>query len=161
MRYNNHHDMLPAEAFKTEFKGKIKPQGGGGSKSSPAPAAPTYDLYSDKGYIASQNFLDSLKGDIEKNNKRMTPEEIIAALTPAQKELINQQSNPLAVPDMSSWGSFNQVAPKESITSIIPQIPSTATGRFAGVQGVDPALMTQLQAMLGNSNILASIGGKK
>ena len=160
MRYD-HFEMLPEEAFKTEIKGKIKPQSGGGGKSSPPPQAPQYDLYSDKGYIASQKFLDSLKSEMEKNNKRMTPEEIIAALTPTQQSLISQQTTPLTVPDMSSWGTFNQVAPKESVTSIIPQVSPQASGRFAGVQGVDPALMTQLQAMLGNSNILASIGGKK
>lgn len=160
MRYD-HFEMLPSEAFKTEIKNRIKPQSGGGGKSSPPPQSPTYDLYSDKGYIASQKFLDSLKSEMEKNNKRMTPEEIIAALTPAQQSLISQQTTPLNVPDMSSWGTFNQIAPKESVTSIIPQVSPQASGRFAGIQSVDPGILAQLQSVLGSSNLLPSIGGKK
>lgn len=149
MRYN-HFSMLPSEAFKTEIKGKIKPQGGGDGGGSAPPPPPKYDLYTDPGYISSQNFLDSLKTEMEKNNKKLTPAEIIAALTPNQRDIIAQQNVLSQIPNMSNWFNINQIAPKESLTTIIPTSSPIASGRFSGVQSASPEIISTLNAILGS-----------
>lgn len=149
MIYNNE-TLLPYDAFKKDPLGRIKLHGGGDS--GPPPAKP-FDPTKDKGYIESKTFLDSLKKDLAKNNVKLTPEQIIAALTSSQRDIINQQANPLPVTDMSSWGQF-KLAPQESMTTIVPQVAPNPTGQFAGVQSASPQLLAQLQAMLGQSNLL-------
>lgn len=155
MIYNNE-TMLPYDAFKKDPLGRIKLHGGGGS-SGPAPAKP-YDVTKDKQYIEQMKFLDTLKADMSKNNIKLTPEQVIAALTPQQRGIIGEQGVPAPVTDMSSWGRFN-IAPKETNTTIIPQMaPQPGPGSFMGVGSANPNTIAQLQALLGQSNYLPSAG---
>lgn len=154
MIYNNE-TMLPYDAFKKDPLGRIKLHGGGDS--GPAPAKP-YDVTKDKQYIEQMKFLDTLKGNMAKNNVQLTPEQIIAALTPSQRSVIGEQGMPSPVTDMSSWGKFN-IAPKETNTTIIPQSAPQAYGSpFMGAGSINPNQLAQLQALLGQSNYLPSSG---
>jgi len=161
MIYNNE-TMLPYDAFKKDPLGRIKLHGGGGGGTPSAPKP--YDPTKEKDYIASQKYLDSLKSAIEKNNIQLTPEQIIAALSGQQRDIINQQANPAPVADMSSWGNFNPIAPNENKTFIIPQVAPQPTGQFAGTQSINPQVMAQLQSMLAGSSFLPTAntptGGK-
>ena len=162
MIYNND-TMLPYDAFKKDPLGRIKLHGGGG-KTGATSAPKPYDPTKEKDYIASQKYLDSLKSAIEKNNIQLTPEQIIAALSGQQRDIINQFTNPTPVADMSSWGNFNPIAPVDNKTMIIPQVAPQPTGAFAGTQSVNPQLMAHLQSMLAGSSYLPNVntptGGK-
>ena len=151
---------LPLDAFKADWNGKIKLYSGSSSGKTSAPAPSTlYDVNTDPMYIEQQKFLDTLSKDIAKNNIKMTPEQIIAALSPEQRSVINMQTTPTTTPDMSSWGQMN-IAPKSTTTTIIPQMAPQPTGSpFSGVQSANPAMLSMIQSLLAGSNYLPS-GGK-
>lgn len=149
MKYD-HFDMLPEDAFKPEFK-KLKVYGGGkGGGSAPAPA-PQFNLYSDPGYRKSQKYLDTLRPMMERNNQPLTPEQILAQLTPEQRSIIDTQKTMPMTPDMSSWGNFNSIAPVETRTQIIPMAAPTAPAQAQ----FDPALVSQLANIISSSSYLA------
>lgn len=139
--------MLPEDAFKKDALGRIKLYGGGGSSEN-------YNPLKDKQYKQEKAYLDTLRADMEKNNAKMTPEQIIAALSPLQQSVVSQQGQMPTIPDMSRWGAFNTpIAPIEHKTMIIPQPQMQPTGQF----GYDPQTIMQLQKMLGSSSLLPSI----
>lgn len=144
MNYN-HDTMLPIDAFKKDPLGRIKLHGGGGG------GGEKYNPYKDKQYIEQKKFLDTLKADIEKNNKKMTPEEIIAALSPSQRAIINQQSQ-ISDPAFlgSSWGGFNNAPIVNPI--ITPQSLPQVQGQF----GYSPENILTIQQLLANSNFVPS-----
>jgi len=160
MRYN-HIDMLPEGAFQKEFRSMKLYGGGGGSKQPPAPKP--YDPTQEKDYIESASYLATLKDAMAKNNVQLTPEQIIAALSNSQREIIASQKSPNA--DIkTNWGNlsrFSNIAPNESSTTIIPQFAPQPTGSFSGVKSIDPNVLSNLQAMLSNSNYLPTVKGGK
>jgi hypothetical protein len=156
MRYNID-TILPEDAFKKDPLGRIKLHGGGGGGSS----QPAYNPYKDKQYIEQKQFLDTLKADIEKNNKKMTPDEIIAALSPAQRAIINQQSNIVTPSNVGSWGLMNNAPTTMNQPIIAP--PMQQSNQF----GYDPQSIIAIQKLLSNSSFLpatssnsGNIGGK-
>jgi hypothetical protein len=153
--------MLPERAFQKEFK-STKFYGGGGSPP-PAAAPKPYDPTQEKDYIESLGYLNTLKDSMAKNNVQLTPEQIIAALSNSQREIIAQQKAPNA--DIkTNWGNlsrFSNIAPNESSTTIIPQFAQQPTGSFSGVQSIDPNVLSNLQAMLSSSNYLPAVKGGK
>lgn len=145
---NNHFYMNPVGAFEKDPLGRIKLHGGGGGSSN------TYNPLKDKQYKQEKAYLDTLRADMLKNNQKMTPEQIIAALSPLQQSIVSQQGQMPTVPNMSSWGAFNTpIAPVERQTTIIPQPQVQPTGQF----GYDPMMIAQLQKMLGSSSLLPSV----
>ena len=127
-----------------------------GSPSTPDLPAP-YDVTKDPQYKEASDFLKKLRKDMVKNNTAMTPEQIIAALTPGQRDIIGQQTNPLPVRDMSSWSQFGNIAPSNSQTTIIPQVAPQPTGIFAGPQSASPELLSAITGLLGKGSLT---GGK-
>lgn len=147
MKYDNL-SMLPEDAFKKDALGRIKLYGGGGGG-----GGDTYNPLKDKQYKQEKAYLDTLRADMARNNQKMTPEQIIAALSPLQQSVVSQQGQMPSVPDMSSWRAFNQpIAPIDRQTTIIPQPQMQPTGQF----GYDPQMIMQLQKMLGSSSLLPS-----
>lgn len=146
MRYDNE-TMLPEDAFKTDPLGRIKLHGGGGGGKS-------YDPTKDKQYKEQQKYLDTLKTDIAKNNQKMTPEEIMAALSPTQLSVIGSQMSEAQPIPQNTWNNFNPVAQPMQPQTFTPQAQMQPSGQF----GYDPRMLEQLQALLANSSLLPSAG---
>lgn len=148
MRYN-HNDMLPEDAFKKDPLGRIKLHGGGGGGGGTA-----YNPYKDKQYKEQKAFLDTLKADIEKNQKKMTPEEIIAALTPGQRDIIAQQGQITQPSYTGGWGFMNNTPvsqPQPVMPQAIPQVPVTGFG-------YNPQQLSAIQQLLANSSFVPNAG---
>lgn len=145
--------LLPYDAFKKDPLGRIKLHGGGGG------GGDSYNPLKDKQYKIEKAYLDTLKSDIAKNNVKMTPEQIMAALSPSQRNIIGQQAQPAAVPNMDMWGQFNSFPQQQPQAPIVPQAPVQPMGQF----GYDPQSILAIQQLLANSSLLPSaskIGGK-